>query len=126
MNIRRRGRAAALIGVLVWLATVAAQDALPTAGRRTASPASARGLDRGLRAGSFLRAARPAAGSRPRGAARARYVPGSLIVKFRASATPAARAALLGVVDGRATARIANAPFDLVTLEGGADPEAAA
>ena len=126
MNIRRGGRAAALIGVLVWLATVAAQDVLPTPGRRTTSPASASGIDRGLRPGSFLRGARPAASSRARGAGRARYVPGSLIVKFRASATPAARAALLGVVDGRATARIANAPFDVVTLEGGADPEAAA
>src|SRR6185503_6126300 len=105
MNIRRRGRAAALIGVLVWFATVAAQDVLPTPGRRTASPASASGIDRGLRPGSILRAARQAAGGRARGATRARYVPGSLIVKFRAGATPAARAALLAVVDGRATAR---------------------
>ena len=126
MNIRRRGRAAALIGVLVWLATVAAQDVLPTAGRRTASPSSAAGIDRGLRPGSILRAARQAAGARAAGSARARYVPGSVIVKFRTGTSTAARAALLAVVDGRATARPANAPFDVVALDAGADPEAAA
>ena len=126
MSIRSRGRAAALIGVLVWLATVAAQDVLPTPARRTASPASAPGVDRGLRPGSALRAARQAAGSAARRAARGRYVPGSLIVKFRAGASAAARSALLAVVDGRATARRANAPFEVVTLDGGGDPEAVA
>src|SRR6185503_9663127 len=126
MNIRRRGRAAALIGVLVWLATVAAQDVLPTPTRRTASPASARGVDRGLRPGSTLRAARPAAGSYARGTARTRYVPGSLIVKFKTGTSAAARAALLAIVEGRATARLANAPFDVVALDGGTDPEAVA
>ena len=126
MSIRRRGRAAALIGVLVWFASVAAQDVMPTPGRRTASPASAPGIDRGLRPGSILRAARQAAGLSARRAAGARYVPGSLIVKFRSGASPAARAALLAGVDGRATTRLANAPFDLVTLDGGTDPEAVA
>jgi serine protease len=126
MSIRRGGRAAALIGVLVWLATVAAQDVLPTPARRTASPASARGVDRGLRPGSTLRAARPAAGSYARGTARTRYVPGSLIVKFKTGTSAAARAALLAIVEGRATARLANAPFDVVALDGGTDPEAVA
>jgi len=53
-------------------------------------------------------------------------VPGSLIVKFKAGTSPAARAALLAVVDGHATAPLPNAPFDVVALDGGADPEAAA
>ena len=126
MSIRRRGRATALIGVLVWLATVAAQDVLPTPGRRTASPASAPGIDGGLRPGSILRAARQTTGLSGRRAARTRYVPGSLVVKFRTGTSAAARTALLAVVDGRTTARIANAPFDVVTLEGGTDPEAVA
>src|SRR6185503_18525653 len=110
MNIRRRGRAAALLGVLVWFATVAAQDVLPTPGRRTASPASAPAVDRGLRAGTTLRAARQATGSFAR-AARARYVAGSVIVKFKRGTSAAARAALLAVVDGRATTPLTNAPF---------------
>jgi serine protease len=53
-------------------------------------------------------------------------VPGSLVVKFRTGTSAAARTALLAVVDGRTTARIANAPFDVVTLDGGTDPEAVA
>jgi serine protease len=53
-------------------------------------------------------------------------VPGSVIVKFKNGTSAAARAALLAVVDGRATPRLANAPFEVVALEGGTDPEAVA
>jgi serine protease len=53
-------------------------------------------------------------------------VPGSLIVKFKTGTSAAARAALLAVVNGQATPRRANAPFDVVTLDGGTDPEAVA
>jgi serine protease len=110
----------------VWLATVAAQDVLPTPAGRTASPSSAPAIDGGLRPGTTLRAARPATGSLARGTARARYLPGSLIVKFRTGTSAAARTALLAVVEGQATPRVANAPFDIVALDGGADAEAAA
>ena len=127
MSIRTQGRAAALIGVLVWFATVAAQDLLPTAGRRSASPlaVSGLGIDRGLRPGTALRSVgKPLSYARMR--ANARYLPGSLIVKFRSGTSQASRAALLATVDGRSAATVSNAPFDVVNLSDDADPEAVA
>jgi subtilisin family serine protease len=97
-----------------------------TPGPRISEVASP-GIDNGLREAPSRRIDAAAAAARLRTPRAARsYLDGSIVVKFRAGATPAARAALLAVVDGRATARPANAPFDLVTLDGGADPEAVA
>ena len=126
MSIRTRGRAAALMSVLIWFVTLAAQDLLPTAGRRSASPlaGSGLGIDRGLRPGTALRAVGKLRSS-ARMRANARYLPGSLIVKFRAGTSPAARAALLASVDGQSAA-VANAPFEVVTVDADADPEAVA
>ena len=125
MSIRRRGRAAALIGVLVWLATVAAQDVMPTGARRTASPAAASGIDRGLRPGTTLRAARQSIGT-PRARITPRYLPDSIIVKFKTGATAARRAALVALIEGRSTPALSHASFDIVALNPGDDPEAVA
>src|SRR5262245_22718520 len=127
MNIRTQGRAAALISVLVWFATVAAQDLLPTAGRRSASPlaASGLGIDRGLRPGTALRAVgKPLSYARMR--ANERYLPGSLIVKFRSGTSASARDALLATVEGQTAPKVSNEPFNVVNLNDDADPEAVA
>ena len=125
MSMRRRGRAAALIGILLWLATLAAQDVMPTAARRTASPTAASGIDRGLRPGTTLRAARQAAGT-PRARITPRYLPDSLIVKFRAGTSMARRAALMALIEGRSTPTLPHASFDIVVLNPGDDPEVVA
>src|SRR5687768_1940331 len=129
MSIRRPARAhvAALIGVALWLGTVAAQDLLPNAGQRSASPLAARGIDVGLRSGTAPRAVQKATDSYTRRMAdTARYVRGSVIVKFRAGTTDARKADLVSLVDGRATPDLPYAAFDLVALDPGADPEAVA
>src|SRR6185436_9081603 len=115
MSIRTRGRAAALSSVLVWLVTVAAQDALPIASRRTASVAAAPfGIDRGLRPGSATRPVRKAVESVTRARATVRYLPGSIIVKFRAGTSATARAALIDMIEGRSAPARSGAPFDVV------------
>lgn len=124
MSIRTRGRAAALIGILVWLATVAAQDVIPNAARRATSMAAGPlGIDRGLRPGSATRPVRKAIESLARARASMRYLPGSIIIKFRAGTSPAARAALIEMIDGRSAPPRPRAPFDVVDLDPAADPE---
>ncbi len=122
---RVRAHVAALVGAIACLVTVAAQDLLPTA-RRLSPFGGAQAIDRGLRANG-VRAVRKGTDSFTRRAApNARYVPGSIIVKFRAGTSAAAAAAIRGLVQGRATPRLPNASFDLVALDGGLNPEAAA
>ena len=128
MHIRTRGRAraAALVGLSLWLVSVAAQDLLPAAAPPLASATTARGIDRGLRPGSAVRPPRQANETLARMRASARYIPGSLIVKFKPGTSAAARAALLAAVDARPTPTLPHASFDIVTLNGGDDPEAVA
>jgi serine protease len=124
---RARAYGAALIGVAVWLGTLAAQDMLPGASRRVVSLAAAPAIDRGLRTGGAPRAVRKANESyTQRMTANAQYLPGSVIVKFRAGTSPAARAALLALIDGQSTTTLPYAAFDVVALDRDDDPEAAA
>ncbi len=128
MNISPRVRAnvAALIGAVLCLATLVAQDLLP-GGRRVASSATGQAIDRGLRVSGPTRAVRKGTDSYTRRVSpNARYLPDSVIVKFRPGTSPAAEAAIRALVQGRATPDLPYASFDLVALDNGADPEAVA
>jgi serine protease len=129
MNIRRRARAhsAALIGAALWFATVAAQDLLPDAERRSASPLTVVAIDGGLDSGAARRAVHKATDSHTRQMpANARYLRGSVIVKFRAGTSAARKTDLMALVAGRSTPGLPYATFDLVALDPAADPEAVA
>jgi len=130
MSIRRRARAhsAALIAVALWFATVAAQDVLPQAERRSASPLATRAIDGGLRSGaSPMRAVHKATDLHTRRMpANARYLRGSVIVKFRDGTSAARRADLVSLVAGRSMPSLPYAAFDLVALDPADDPEAVA
>jgi subtilisin family serine protease len=84
------------------------------------------GIDRGLRPGSATRPVRKAVESVTRARATVRYLPGSIIVKFRAGTSTTARAALIDMIEGRSAPARPGAPFDVVDLDPVADPEAAA
>jgi serine protease len=117
-------RLAAFAAATLWLATLAAQEAFPPSSR-SVSGLAAPGIDRGLRASDPPRPAR-SSGNLARGAAAARYLPGSVIVKFRAGTSPAAQQALMASVDGTSTPDLAYAAFDIIALDPAADPEAVA
>ena len=118
---------AALVAMTLWFATLAAQNVAPPSARRTvASEAAAPGIDRGLR-GDDPPPARTASDIIVRASSdRAPYLRGSVIVKFRQGTTPAAQQAILAAIDGRATADLSYADFDVVSLRADADPEATA
>jgi serine protease len=128
MTISNRAGAAlaAIAGAAFWFATVAAQNGAPTAGRRAiVAELAAPGIDRGLR--NDVRPATTAVETIVRGAAGdVSYLRGSVIVKFRAGTTAAAQQAMLTAIDGRATADLSYADFDIVSLRQDADPEAIA
>ncbi|HEY6509967.1 MAG TPA: hypothetical protein VIY56_18220, partial [Vicinamibacterales bacterium] len=60
---------------------------------------------------------------RPPRTASATYVPGSLIVKFRAGTGALARRAMATSVQGDVAAALSNADFEIVRLNSGADAE---
>ncbi len=121
-----RAAMAALVAIAVWLATPSAQDAGTPSGRRSiATDSAAPGIDRGLRVGE-PRAARTSSSVIVRQASGADYLRGSLVVKFRAGTSDAARQALLTSIDGAASGRLPYADFEIVTLGADADPEAVA
>src|SRR5688500_15603711 len=130
MSIRRRSRArsAALIGVALWFGTVAAQDLLPNAERRSASPLAGQAIDGGLRSGvSPPRPVHKATDSHTRRMpANARYLRGSVIVKFRDGTSAARKADLVSLVAGRSMPSLPYAAFDLVALDPRDDPESVA
>ncbi len=119
-------RLAAFATAALWLATLAAQDASPQRMRTLAGFAAA-GVDRGLRDSGPPRAARStreiALDGRTGGA---QYLNGSVIVKFRAGTSPAARQAMVASVEGTNTPDLPYAAFDIVALDSAADPEAVA
>jgi len=51
------------------------------------------------------------------------YLPGSIVVKFRAGTSAPARRAMAALVDGDMTRTMSNANFDVLRLEDGADAE---
>jgi serine protease len=110
----------------MWFGTVAAQDLLPGAPRRSASPLAVPGIDGGLRPAD-ARATRKATDSYTRRMpVGARSMRGSIIVKFRAGTSPARKAALTSLVAGRSMPAQPYAAFDLVAIDPAVDPEAAA
>ena len=121
---RARAHAAALIGVALWLATAAAQDILPTAGRRGTPSPSLPAIDRG-RTGVSPRSLRKSIDSHTQRIT-ARYVRGSIVVKFKPGTSQAARAALIGLVSGRSRPNAPYAAFDVIDIDQEADPEAVA
>ena len=123
---RARAHVAALIGAVVCLTTVVAQDLLPGA-RRVASSVTGQAIDRGLRVDGAARAVRQSTDSyTQRISPGARYLPDSVIVKFRPGTSLTAEAAIRALVQGRATADLPYASFDVVALDNGADPETVA
>jgi serine protease len=124
---RAGARTAALAAAMLWLATVAAQDAGRESSRAVASQVSAPAIDRGLRGSDPPRPPRTM-GDRLTGA-RGEAVPylrGSLIVKFRPGTSPGAQQAMLASVGAGATPDLPYAGFDILAIDGDADPEAVA
>lgn len=114
--------AAAALAMLALLATAAAQDRGPAAGRRLiAADTAPAGIDRGLRPEPVV--ARSSSEVIVREGTGAAYVRGSLVVKFRPGATAAARQALLAAIGAEGTAAPSYADFELVSLREDADPE---
>jgi serine protease len=96
-------------------------------GRTVLSDVTASAIDRGLREND---APRPPSGASGDGLGRpsrgARFLPGSLIVKFRPGTSLARGRAVLALVDGIAEPPPSYANFEIVTIDAGVDPELAA
>lgn len=125
---RASAHGAALIGVAVWLATITAQDQLPGVARRAVAAPAVAAIDLGLRTTATPHGVRKTTDSYipARPASSSRYVAGSVIVKFRTGTPTARQTAVLGLVQGRATARLPYAAFDIVVVDEDTDPEAVA
>ena len=124
-----RSHLAALTGVVLWLVTLGAQDALPVATTFTVmSDTTAPAIDRGLQVHANARGARTLAETyvTRRDVTGAQYLRGSLVVKFRSGTAPAAEQAILNMIAGRATADLPFASFDIVEIDPEADPETVA
>ncbi len=118
---------ALLVIVVGWLSTPAAQQADPSGIKIIISDRAAPAMDAGLRAADPLRPVRTAAApgwvsAREGG----RYLPGSVIVRFKPGTSAGAQRALLAQVDGSAGPALTYADFQVVTLGRGDDPEAVA
>ena len=129
MTLRRsRVRTLALLGVALSLATVAAQDAIDRSSiRRVVADLTAPGTDTGLLEDP-LRPGDPAVALRRVTSAVGdpRYLPGGLIVKFRAGTSDAARAALTSMIGGTSAPPSSYANFDILSVDRAADAEALA
>jgi serine protease len=118
---------AALAGVTLWFATLAAQNAGPGLSRRTVvSDLTAPGIDRGLRDDDPRPLRKATDVITRRGTETAPYLRGSVIVKFRLGTSPLAQRAMLASVAGTATTDLSDADFDIVSIDRDADPEAVA
>jgi len=116
-----------LAAVAAWLTTTAAQQPVRTRGvKQLVSELNAPGIDRGLRDADSPRPAPTGSGRRWVNGRGAEYLSGSLIVRFRPGTLPVTQRALLAQVDATPGAALPYADFDIVTLAGGADPEAVA
>jgi serine protease len=115
--------AAVLAGTL---ALVTAQAPPDVSGRVMAQPISAPAIDRGVmddgtptgpRTGAWTRRARRASGPPP-----LPYVPGRVIVKFRAGGTASSRASAASEAAARGSSRPAYADFDVLEIDPSLDP----
>jgi serine protease len=115
----------ALVVAIAWLAAVVTQHAqlisLPVLVSETA-PA---GIDRGVHDLDQPRSPRTDASSRST-VNRETFLRGSIIVKFRRGLSTDVRRRLLAQVSGDAEAPLSYAPFDIVSIDPAADPEAIA
>jgi serine protease len=111
-SIRSALTAVSAVAVLAVAVTVA-QQAPETPGRLVSDyPLPA--IDRGLRDQDAPRPPRRASLT---------YLPGSIVVKFRAGTPPTARRAMAALVNGDMTQAMSNADFDVLRLDAGADVE---
>ncbi len=100
---RTRAAASTAAMLMLWFSIGAAQE--PRRGLNVrVSDATAPAIDRGIRDNDATRPAATAANEVLPTGARAEYLRGSLIVKFRAGTSAAARAAMLAMVGGTPTA----------------------
>jgi serine protease len=110
-----------------WLTTTIAQQPERRGGtRELISDINAPGIDRGLRDADRPRPAPTSRGRWMADGRGGRYLSGSLIVRFRPGTSLAARRTLLAQVAAMPGPALPYADFDIVTLAGGDDPEAAA
>lgn len=110
--------------VALALGVVAAQDAAP--GFRTfISDATPPGIDNGLRSAGAPRAPRPYPTDLPSRNGTP-YLRGSIAVKFRPGTAPAAQRIMVNRVGASTMDTPPYADFNIVTIDEGADPEAAA
>jgi serine protease len=104
--------AVSTVGVLAVAVTVAQQAPEPIGRWLSDYPGPA--IDRGLRDQDP---------PRPPRSAGVTYVPGSIVVKFRAGTSATARRSMAALVDGDMTPAMSNANFDVLRFEDGADAE---
>jgi serine protease len=116
-----------LLAIVVgWLSTLTAQQPVRSAGKQLVSDLTASGIDTGLRANNAPRRAGRAAARVWRDAGGGEYLGDSLIVRFRPGTSTALQQSMLAQVSGTAAPVLPYADFQIVTLAGGSDPEAAA
>ena len=111
-SIRSALIAVSAVAVLAAAVTVAQQAPEPLGRWLSDYPLPA--IDRGLRDQDAPRPPRSASPS---------YLPGSIVVKFRAGTPMTARRAMARLVDGDMTQTMSNANFDVLRLDDGVDAE---
>ena len=104
--------AVSAVAVLAVAVTVAQQAPQPSGRWLSDNPLPA--IDRGLREQDAPRPPRTSALT---------YLPGSVVVKFRAGTSATSRRAMAALVDANMTQAMSNANFDVLRLDGGADAE---
>jgi serine protease len=112
------------VGIALLFVTTAAEDATKRS-RTLVSGLTASAIDRGLRDNESPFAVRSST-DRVAAGDTVPYLPGSIVVKFRAGTTRTAERAMLALIKGAPTADLPYADFDIVTIESGADPEVVA
>ena len=107
----------------MWMTAAAAHHAQLPSAPLLLSDVAAPAIDRGLRDMDPPRNPRTDARTTPD---EEPFLRGSIIVRFRAGASPDARRAILAQVDGASAGPPAGSTFDIVAIDPHADPEAAA
>ena len=110
---------------LLWFATIAAQSPQLTPYPQMVSPTAPAAVDRGVRDLDSPRDPRTDATSRSV-RRRGPFLAGSVIVKFRPGISTDVRRRLLAQVDGAPVATQSDDPFEIVSIDMSADPEAVA
>src|SRR5262245_35936605 len=114
--------AVALAAGSLWLTGSAQQTTGGAASRVLLSETAAPAIDRGVRDNDPPRDPADAASHTHHG----RFLRGSVIVRFRDGTSATARASMVGRINGTRTQALSYADFEIVNIDPGADPEAAA